>query len=103
LRFWLVLISLIAAVWIYFDGKKRGINPLFWSVATFLVIFFLPLYLIFRPKGRLINCIHCGKEKLESIICPFCGDTKDVFVICPSCQYKNSPGSLNCKRCGSKI
>ncbi|MDI6786254.1 MAG: hypothetical protein QMD92_06035 [bacterium] len=103
MRFWLSLINIAIAIWIYFDGKKRGINVIFWSAGALFTILFFPLYLIFRPKGRLINCMHCGKKKLGNINCPFCHESVGVSVVCPNCEALNPPGSLNCLKCKRKI
>lgn len=63
-------------IWISNDAKKRGKNDTFWGVAAILFIY-LPIivYLIIRPKGDLVKCSYCGKEKLVTLPqCPHCNN-----------------------------
>lgn len=82
-----IAINVFVARWVLSDAKDRGKSAgtaLSWSIATFLMlIVFLPLWLIMRPKNTheivAINrpklCPNCGKyyEGTPSF-CPNCGD-----------------------------
>jgi len=81
-----LLILLIVAAWVFSDAKSRGkstVGAFIWSLLTFiLLIVFLPLWLIVRPKSYPVDliekkpklCAHCGKyyEGIPSF-CPNCG------------------------------
>jgi len=82
---WL-LIPLIVAIWVYSDARKRGksnLSAFLWSLSVFLLlIVFLPIWLITRPKlpGELpsVNlpqlCIYCGRYyEGTPHYCPNCG------------------------------
>lgn len=44
-----VIVDLIAAIWVAWDARRRGMNAAGWAIGTFLLlILFLPLYLILR-------------------------------------------------------
>ncbi|MEN2984185.1 MAG: hypothetical protein ABDH25_04075 [Dictyoglomaceae bacterium] len=81
-----ILISIISAIWVYKDAKRRGkvgSSAFWWAFGTFLIwIIFLPLWLIERPKlPHEISsndlpklCPHCGKYyDGNPFYCPYCG------------------------------
>ncbi|MEI6746490.1 MAG: hypothetical protein WCL34_11055 [Methylococcaceae bacterium] len=80
-----LLIAFSVAVWVFSDAKDRGVSggiAFLWFLGTFaLLIIFLPLWLIVRPKLEFVSivkttklCVHCGKyyEGTPSF-CPNCG------------------------------
>jgi energy-coupling factor transporter transmembrane protein EcfT len=83
-----MLVVLIIAFWVFSDARSRGksISVAFgWFLGTLLLlIFFLPLWLIVRPKRYpdvvIVNkpklCAHCGKY-FDGIpaFCPNCGNS----------------------------
>ncbi len=73
-----VAIAFIVAFWVYSDAKNRGKTTrkaFLWFLGVFFVlILFLPLWLITRPKVKL--CPHCGEYYeygAENVLCPRCG------------------------------
>lgn len=78
-----VAIAFMVALWVYSDAKKRGKttrNAFFWFTGVFFVlILFLPLWLIRRPRVKL--CSHCGEYyeygaseyEASKGFCPRCG------------------------------
>ena len=71
-------IAFIAAFWVYSDAKNRGKTTgkaFLWFLGVFFVlILFLPLWLITRPKVKL--CAHCGQyyeHRDSDRCCPRCG------------------------------
>lgn len=120
----IIYIILYPIYWITNDAKKRGKNGIFWGVAT---VFFYALtaiiYLIVRPKGDLVKCQYCGKEKLETLPqCPHCKGSsgyrineevkpkivtamKKVYDECQNCGeitddlVFSSDGRLLCQNC----
>ncbi len=73
-----LVIAFIVAFWVYSDAKNRGKTTqkaFFWFLGVFFVlVVFLPLWLITRPRAKL--CPNCGEhyEYAESErFCPKCG------------------------------
>ena len=71
-------IAFVVAFWVYTDAKKRGKTTgkaFLWFLGVFFVlILFLPLWFITRPK--VISC------------CPHCGgycESGDSDIFCSSC------------------
>lgn len=72
------LAALAAAVWVYRDAKSRDSSaPWLWALSVLaIVIIFLPLYLLFRPKRLIVTpCPYCEKPvKGNPPFCPSCGE-----------------------------
>jgi uncharacterized membrane protein YhaH (DUF805 family) len=68
----IIWISIVA--WVARDANKRGTSGALWGILTFFLgLLGLLVYLIARPKGNLVLCGYCGKEKLEKLAqCPHC-------------------------------
>ena len=100
-----VIIGLIVAFFVYYDGKKRGhgaIKLLLWSVGSAIVPYvILPLYFLFGRKTKkqdqdydndvidieatvveeTINCTRCGNKLNENlVVCPYCQEPVDTSV-----------------------
>ncbi len=73
----LFIIWIYVVVWVARDANKRGSSGTLWGiVAFFLGLLGVLIYLIARPKGTIVFCEHCGKEKLETLTrCPHCKKT----------------------------
>ncbi|MFZ3060732.1 MAG: hypothetical protein WA102_13480 [Candidatus Methanoperedens sp.] len=71
----IIWISIVA--WVARDANKRGTSGTLWGILTFFLgLLGLLIYLIARPKGNLVLCGYCGKEKLEKLTqCPHCKKT----------------------------
>jgi hypothetical protein len=75
-----VVLLLFAAAWIYVlfwvsrDANARGLNGGLWAVIVwFFSVVGLAIYLVQRPKGRLMPCPSCGQKRHETAwICPHC-------------------------------
>ena len=80
------LVALGIAFWVYSDARSRGLSAgkaLLWFLGTlFLLIIFLPFWLITRPDknndvtagGKPTLCPHCGKYYDGTPnYCPNCG------------------------------
>ncbi len=91
----LVFILILFIVWIYVvvwvarDANKRGTSGTLWGIlAFFLGLIGVLIYLIARPKGTIVLCEHCGKEKLETLTqCPHCKKT-------PTPAFKPTPAPM---------
>ena len=71
---WLV-INIAILVWVIRDAQSRGASAGAWVVIVILFgILGLLAYLVARPKGKLVPCPECGKQKpITDAICPHCG------------------------------
>ena len=67
-------IAFVAAFWVYTDAKNRGkttVKAFLWFLGVFFVlILFLPLWLITRPKVKL--CSYCDEYYESDGSCPGC-------------------------------
>lgn len=118
------VIWLYPIIWISKDAKRRGKSEFFWGffVMIFSIIVIL-LYLIIRPRGELVLCDHCGKEKLENLPqCPHCNSSAKgiqrevkqtgnkfikVYNKCENCgevkeDVTDHNGELLCSNCWNK-
>ncbi len=70
----LFIVWIYVVVWVARDANKRGASGTLWGIlAFFLGLIGVLIYLIARPKGAIVFCEHCGKEKLETLTqCPHC-------------------------------
>jgi hypothetical protein len=72
-------INVAILFWMAKDAKSRGMDGAMW---IFLVLFTgvlgLAIYLFSRPQGLLVQCEHCGNNRLE------------MAAKCPHCQHKIS-------------
>jgi len=91
-KFLFLFINLFVALWVFYDSQKRGYTVgrgLLWAIGVFfLLVVFLPLYLLARRKReRLLsesgkfplspstkNCFYCGQQyEGDPELCPHCG------------------------------
>lgn len=87
-----LIVNLLVALWVFYDAQKRGFTltqSILWAIGVFfLLIVFLPLYLIVRRRrGELWArgerrsfsstqklCFYCGKPyQNDPNYCPHCG------------------------------
>lgn len=71
----LFVLNLIPLIWVARDAKARDVDEADYWIA--LVLFFSVIgfgfYLLCRPKGRVLKCPHCGRNKLQvTATCPHC-------------------------------
>jgi len=97
MRYLILSINLVAALWVFFDSQKRGYSVgkgLLWAIGVFfLLIVFLPLYLISRKRRErlaaraeepqpfitLTPCFYCGRSyEGDPKTCPHCGQNLKV-------------------------
>jgi len=131
---WGLLIALLVAIWVYRDSIDRGRSAgsaMGWAIGTFLLlILFLPLHLITRPrKPQVISpletprlCPHCGKYHTgDPAFCPNCGGQLRQPVrpqgpavaagmlsagdaqFCPYCGYHYEDRPIFCPNCDRQL
>lgn len=104
-------------IWIVKDITNRTTN-VFLQVFSILIvifltpIFWLPIYLLIRPRSTIFEKYYEEEEFDEEDIleeeivneeyaCPRCGkDVKEDFQFCPYCELKLTKG---CSKCGKSI
>jgi hypothetical protein len=88
MKFIFFIVVLAIAFWVFSDARARGkslLVALFWFFGTMmLMIVFLPLWLLVRPKwgyevvdsNKQTMCIHCGKYyEGAPAFCSNCGES----------------------------
>jgi len=71
----ILAINIAILVWVVKDSQARGASAGAWTVIVIVFgILGLLAYLVARPKGKLVPCPECGKNKpITDAICPHCG------------------------------
>ena len=84
-----VAFSLLLAVWVFRDARKRDFLPAMWGLLTLIgnVVAWL-VYMLVRSRGAGRRCERCDT--------PLCGD----FVYCPACGARARGG---CPGCGHGV
>ncbi len=87
-----IIIPLLIAWWVASDAKKRGYSQgaiVAWFLGVWLVlIIFLPLYFILRPKSTILRPKSMGQTRSTSgtYVCPYCGNLyQEKVPFCPYC------------------
>ncbi|HHV80499.1 TPA: zinc ribbon domain-containing protein [bacterium] len=83
-----VFVVFFIAIWVYSDAKKRGKSrgsAFLWFLGTFLLlIVFLPIWLITRPK--LLGELPITRSPQ---LCPYCGKYYEGNPsYCPNCGHE---------------
>jgi len=81
-----LIIPLLVALWVASDARKRGCSRgtvIGWFLGVwFLLILFLPLYLILRSRQP-------SPQREITQVCPYCGKLfKGNPVFCPYCEER---------------
>lgn len=85
-----IILNLLVALWVFYDAQKKGFTlgkSLLWAMGVFfLLIIFLPLYLIVRQKKMRWKAEQASPYASTNKICFYCGKpyTGDPER-CPNC------------------
>jgi RNA polymerase subunit RPABC4/transcription elongation factor Spt4 len=99
--FMLILVVGIGC-YVHADARKRGMNPLPWTLIAVFVPYFIGLivYLLTR-KPLQTGCPSCGMIIAEeAAFCPQCGHA--LRRQCPACQAMLDSAHRFCPKCGAK-
>jgi len=102
-------IYLALIVWTFLDIRARSRDPALWIFATlaaFVPVVGLLVYLILRPRQTLMEAYMRSLEEealLQEIeerpVCPGCRvRVEPEFVLCPNCRTKLKAECMSCKR-----
>ncbi len=96
--------TILLAVWIYKDAKKRNMDAAVWT----LLVVFVPSYIgviayfISREKHKIYACPRCGGVLNEDYaVCPTC--TLPLKRQCPQCGLNCEETWHNCPRCSHEL
>ncbi len=93
----LMVIPLVVGTYVYQDSRKRGMNPLLWTLVALLVpaLIGFVIYLLARVGYSNETCPRCQTVVKESyVVCPNCG-----VKLKPTCPYCDQPVELGWKVC----
>ncbi len=98
----LLLFSLIGiGTYVYRDARRRGMEPVLWTLVAVLVPYFIGLiiYLVVRQPPHSA-CPSCAAQMpLKAAFCPACG--RPVQRTCSRCQTALQNGARFCHACGA--
>jgi hypothetical protein len=71
----IAVINIALLIWLMKDAEARGTSAGAWLLVVLIFgVFGWLAYLIARPKGKLVPCPECGRQKpIVDPICPHCG------------------------------
>lgn len=96
--------TILIAVWVYKDAKKRNMDAVMWTVLAVLIPSYIGLiiYLVSRQKQKLYACPRCGGEVKENFtVCPTC--TLQLKRQCPQCGLACEDAWRSCPRCSAEL
>lgn len=100
----LLTIPVLTGVYVYRDAKRRGMNPVLWTliaVAAPALIGFI-IYLLVRGNYPDLQCPQCAAPVAEHyVVCPHCG--AKLRPACPSCSYPVEPDWKVCPKCATPL
>lgn len=100
----MLIIMVAAAIFVYRDAKKRGMNAVVWALVAFFGPFLVGviIYIICRTPLTDLRCSKCGAGLTESANeCPEC--KSPVLTECPQCQFPVQKGWKSCPKCGGEL
>ncbi len=100
----LMVIPLVVGTYVYQDSRKRGMNPLLWTLVALLVpaLIGFVIYLLARVGHSDERCPRCQTPIKETyVVCPGCG--AKLKPTCPSCAQPVEVGWKVCPYCAKPL
>lgn len=100
----ILIISVVAAIFVYGDAKKRDMNATVWAIVAFFGPFLLGVivYLVSRNPLVELQCSKCGAVLPPSVKeCPQCKTA--LLTQCPNCEFPVQKDWKACPKCGSEL
>jgi len=90
-------------IYVYHDARKRGMEPILWTLVVILVPYFIGLIIYLATRKPLKStCPSCGATApWEASFCPSCG--RAICRSCPKCQGAIQNGARFCHACGTEL
>jgi hypothetical protein len=101
--FLLLFVAIGVGLYVYRDARRRGMEPLLWTLLAIFVPYFLGLiiYLIARQPLQA-TCPSCGARCPEKAsFCPSCG--RPLVRSCAHCQASLQGEARFCHACGQAV
>jgi hypothetical protein len=99
----LLFLMIGIGIFVYQDAKKRGMEPIPWTIIAVLVPYFIGFiaYLLVRQQVQ-VTCPSCGsRASSESAFCPRCG--KELKLLCSKCNQPIFSNASFCPHCGTEV
>ena len=99
----LLFVAALIGIHVYRDARKRGMEPLLWTLLTVFIPYFLGLiiYLIVRHPLQT-TCPSCGARGPEkAAFCPSCG--RPLLRACARCETPLENEARFCHACGQEV
>ena len=100
----LMVIPLVVGTYVYQDAKKRGMNPLLWTLVSLLVpaLIGFVIYLLARVGHSDERCPNCQTAVKDTyVVCPCCG--AKLKPTCPTCAQPVEIGWKVCPYCAQPL
>ncbi len=100
----MIILTILIGVFVYKDSKRRGINPVLWTLIAIIAPCFIGLiiYLLVRTQYYEAKCPKCAKQINERfMVCPHCGEI--LKERCEKCNFPLEPEWINCPNCGETV
>ncbi len=99
-----LLISIVGAIFVYTDVKKRQMNRKVWTAVAFVGPFLVGvlIYILNRTPISKISCSKCGASiNVNDEECPSC--KSKLITQCSNCHCPVEKGWTTCQICGTKL
>ena len=100
----LIALPVCIGVYVYRDARRRGMNPLLWTLIAVLAPTFIGfiLYLLIRGNHERLACPRCGAAVgVDYARCPQCGAR--LRRTCPRCGRLAEESWTVCPYCGEPL